>query len=78
MASRGDSKIPKALKVRRVLVLAPRVALADQLRSDIKWRFWQHLGFPAVKNTTYVASADDAGVRADQIVRTVHEAQWLQ
>lgn len=52
-------------KVRRVLILAPRVALADQLRSDIRWRFWQHLGFPAAKNATFVASTDDAGAELE-------------
>tara|TARA_R110002124_G_scaffold243235_1_gene408304 strand:- start:10317 stop:13706 length:3390 start_codon:yes stop_codon:yes gene_type:complete len=34
-------------KVRRVLVLTPRTALTDQLKSDIACRFWRHIGYPA-------------------------------
>jgi hypothetical protein len=49
--------------VRRVLVLTPRTALADQLQRDVSFRFWQHLKCPAKNNSTYAAPA--AAIGAD-------------
>jgi superfamily II DNA or RNA helicase len=47
--------------VRRVLILTPRTALADQLRKDVSYRFWQHLNFSASDDETFVAGAANAG-----------------
>lgn len=48
-------------KIKRVLVLTPRIALAQQLLQDIRWRFWQHLNFKVSERRTFTAEASEAG-----------------
>lgn len=49
-------------KVRRVLILTPRTALAEQLIADIRFRFWQHMGLHADGSELFVGSVESTGV----------------
>jgi len=50
-------------QIRKVLVLTPRAALAQQMRRDVAWRFWKRLGFEAGEKFIFSADADVAGAR---------------
>ncbi|WP_417566614.1 DEAD/DEAH box helicase [Marinobacter sp.] len=47
--------------VRRVLVLTPRTALTEQLISDIRYRFWKHIGYQMDGTELFTGSADSLG-----------------
>lgn len=76
--------------VRRVLILTPRTALADQLREDIRWRFWSHLRLEADETATFVSDTSSSGAeisgadiveflpsKAEQFLHHVQSAQRL-
>jgi hypothetical protein len=48
-------------KIRRVLVLTPRQALTRQLLADIRYRFWQHIGYETKEGQLFTAAAADIG-----------------
>jgi superfamily II DNA or RNA helicase len=48
-------------QIRRVLVLTPRIALTDQLKADIEYRFWRNIGFQADEGKIWSAPASIAG-----------------
>jgi hypothetical protein len=47
--------------VRRVLVLTPRTALTEQLLRDIRYRFWQHLGYEVDDAKLFTATVAELG-----------------
>lgn len=47
--------------VRRVLVLTPRTALTEQLISDIRSRFWKHMGYEVVGTEIFTGDAEMLG-----------------
>lgn len=52
--------------VRRVLVLTPRTALAEQLKDDIAFRFWRNVGYGAAE--TAYADADIPEARVELLL----------
>ena len=44
-------------EIRKVLILTPRKALAEQLLSDIRYRFWGHLGYEILDGKLFTAEA---------------------
>jgi superfamily II DNA or RNA helicase len=48
-------------EVRRTLVLTPRKSLVAQMKDDVRFRFWEHLGYPADDGSTFTAGAADMG-----------------
>jgi len=52
-------------RVRKVLLLTPRTALTEQLLQDVRWRFWNHIGFDAAPKTTWSAPSKVAGLAVD-------------
>lgn len=47
--------------VRRVLVLTPRTALAEQLIADIRYRFWKHMGYQVGGTDLFAGDVDTTG-----------------
>lgn len=47
--------------VRRVLVLTPRKALTEQLIADIRYRFWQHMGYETDDTALFTGDAAALG-----------------
>jgi hypothetical protein len=48
-------------RIKKVLILTPRTALARQMNRDTRWRFWKRLGFGAKEKATFAADAMTAG-----------------
>ena len=58
--------------VNKTLVLTPRESLVEQMSDDVRFRFWQHLGYPALEGTTFTADASLTGAElADVYVETL-------
>ncbi|MBB1090454.1 DEAD/DEAH box helicase family protein [Rhodopseudomonas palustris] len=52
--------------VRCVLILVPREALRDQLADDLKWRFWEHLGYRTSGNAIFLGDPSEIGRPLEQ------------
>jgi Type III restriction enzyme, res subunit len=48
-------------QVKRTLVLTPRHSLVAQMKDDVRFRFWGHLGYDVTHGATYTADAATAG-----------------
>ncbi|ENP8342334.1 DEAD/DEAH box helicase family protein [Vibrio harveyi] len=53
-------------KYRNILVLTPREALTKQLLDDIRFRFWNHMGFTAAQSGCFSASASELGATLEK------------
>ncbi|PTC00789.1 hypothetical protein C9975_05635 [Thalassospira xiamenensis] len=51
--------------VTKVLILTPRTALVEQLISDIRCRFWKHMGYPVPETDLFLGSSDMTGNALD-------------
>ena len=60
--------------VRRVLVLTPRTALADQLRSDVAERFWGNMGYEVQPPQTW----SDVSIEPAQVELLLPNVQQLK
>ncbi|MDA9488844.1 DEAD/DEAH box helicase [Bradyrhizobium sp. CCBAU 11361] len=47
--------------VKRTLVLTPRGSLVAQMRDDVRFRFWKHLGYTVNEGQTFTAEASSMG-----------------
>ena len=54
-------------KVRKILVLTPRTALTDQLLRDIRYRFWEHLGYKVEEGKLFIAPKAEFGADLEDV-----------
>lgn len=54
-------------QVKRTLILTPRQTLVAQMKDDVRFRFWKHLGYDVTDGTTFTADAATTGAELSDV-----------
>ena len=54
-------------QVKRTLILTPRQTLVAQMKDDVRFRFWKHLGYDVTDGTTFTADVATTGAELSDV-----------